>query len=146
MNCPLHEQLSAYIDGEMPHPERKRFQAHLAGCAACSNEAEKLDALRAGLAALPAPALGFDLAAQYAQLPAPRRTALRPRISRWQAWAGGGISVALSLGAGIWLGGLLLAAPAHVTPAFTVDHVFAPIPPGGLCAVPEICKSTRGVR
>lgn len=146
MNCPLHEQLSAYIDGEMPHPERKRFEVHLAGCPTCRNEVDKLDTLRAGLAALSSPTLGFDLSAQYAQLPAPRRAGFRHRIGHWQAWAGGGIFVALSLGAGIWLGGLLLAAPARVTPAFTADHVFAPIPPGGLCAVPEICKSTRGVR
>lgn len=146
MTCPLHEQLSAFADNELPLAQNKRIAAHLADCPACRGRHEEIIRLQSELAALASPRLGFDLAARYAGYPPPSQAARGSGRTRWPVWLGGGTSIAVSLSAGIWLGSLLLATPAGIPPSLTVDRVFGPIPPGGLCAAPELCKLPGGAR
>lgn len=93
MNCATAEKwIDRYVDGELPQPQRRALEEHIAGCAAC---AEQVGALRrltlatqAALPDRPLPA-DFDAAvlgavtAQGRHRPA-RRTS-RPTISFTQA-------------------------------------------------------------
>jgi hypothetical protein len=53
---PDHEQLSAYIDGELTGDERDDLEQHLTGCSECSGTLRALRATVADMRALPAPA------------------------------------------------------------------------------------------
>lgn len=54
MNCAeWREDLSAYVDGELPAERRVEVDAHLATCAACRQELVELRKLAAGVARLP---------------------------------------------------------------------------------------------
>lgn len=136
-SCPSLEDLSAYLDAELPADVRKRTAVHLASCAACAGRYAELDALRADFAALPDERLGFDLS----QVIRGRIEALPPReetrrVSRWRLtdWRRlvpvGAAAASLSLG--LFLG-TSLTAPVAVAPAMSALEVFAPIAPGGLC-------------
>ena len=35
MSCPFEEDLTAYVDGELPPARRAEVEAHLGGCAGC---------------------------------------------------------------------------------------------------------------
>lgn len=136
-SCPSLEDLSAYLDGELPADVRKRTAVHLASCAACTARYAKLDALRADFAALPDERLGFDLSqvirGRIEALP-PReetRRAPRWRLTNWRRLVPMGAAAA-SLSLGLVLG-TSLTAPAAVAPAMSALEVFAPIAPGGLC-------------
>lgn len=69
MQCYDEGQLRAYLDGELPPPERTALGAHLAGCAACQGQ---LDRLRASAmrvrSLLPAPAAAPEPRAALARL------------------------------------------------------------------------------
>ncbi len=141
--CPNLEDLSAYLDGELPADVRKRVAAHLASCAACVARYAELDALRADFSALPDERLGFDLSqvirGRIEALP-PRqeiRRAPRWRLTNWRRLVPVGAAAA-SLSLGLVLG-TSLTAPVAVAPAMSALEVFAPIAPGGLCPALGSC-------
>jgi anti-sigma factor RsiW len=133
------------MDDAMDSREKARFQHHIDGCQACRGRLEALLALRTQLQALPSPVLGFDLAAQFDDRL--RAVPVRSKRPRWRAlgWAGAGMTVAVSLALGGWLGGLLVTGSASLPNAAAV-RVFDPAPPGGLCAAPELCRLSRGLQ
>ena len=60
-NCYDEGQLRAYLDGELPAPERAALGAHLAGCAACQDQLGRQRALAARVRSLlPAPPAAPD--------------------------------------------------------------------------------------
>jgi len=69
-------RLSAYLDGEMPPPERAALEAHLASCGACSARLSELRDVRSMLASMPqvAPRRSFRV----------READLRPRAAYQQ--------------------------------------------------------------
>jgi anti-sigma factor RsiW len=146
MTCPRHEELSAYLDDMLPAAERERLAVHFPACPLCRGRLEQLSALRLSLRELPSPMLGFDLAARLGdRLAAPPARRRRPRRF-WPSWLPAGLSAAVALGSGIWLGGLLVGGSAGVpVPAITL-RVFDPVPPGGLCAAPELCRLPKGLQ
>ena len=103
------------------------------------------------------PAPGFDLAANLHDRlhahPNTRKPASRLArdssgwLSGWLGWFGGapgGVAAGLALAVGLWLGGgLLPAAAVGQATDMTSVRVFDPVPPGGLCAAPELCRMTR---
>lgn len=145
MNCPRHEDASAYIDEAMAPREKQGFQRHIDGCQTCRKHLDALLAMRAQLQALPSPALGFDLAAQFDDRL--RAAPVRNKPHRWRVlgWAGGGMTIAASLALGGWLGGFLVTGAASL-PAAPAVRVFDPSPPGGLCAAPELCHLPKGLQ
>ena len=79
--CPGFEDLSAYLDGQLPPRARARLDAHLASCPACAASLADLRTLRTDLQALPDERLGFDLA----QVIRGRIEALPPRTKARRA-------------------------------------------------------------
>ncbi|HJV84807.1 MAG TPA: zf-HC2 domain-containing protein [Noviherbaspirillum sp.] len=145
MNCPEHEEVSAYIDGMLPPSEREQFVAHTRACPICLARIDELLALRRDLRELPSPTLGFDLAARLG--PQLRRPpARRPMRAFWIDWGAPGLAAALSLAVGAWLGGMLLSGGAMLAPSATMARVFDPVPPGGLCAAAELCGTPKGLK
>lgn len=147
MSCPRHLTLSAYADDCQTPRQRRRLDAHLAGCTVCRRHLDALLALRQACQSLPAPALDFDLSARLAQrirLDGARR---RPAFS-WFRWRGFplGLAAAVSLAAGVWLGGLWVADGTIETTPVSIARVFDPVPPGGLCAATELCGSLRSMQ
>ena len=131
--CPYPEDLSAYLDGELPPRVRSRIERHEASCAACSALLADLRGLRSEFRALPDERLGFDLAqvirGRIEVLP-PQRQA--PRAPRWRSLLPVGVGAAASVSLGVALG-LSLTAPVVIAPAMNALEVFAPVAPGGLC-------------
>lgn len=144
MNCPRNEEVSAYMDDAMEAREREGFSNHLHTCAACRGRLDALLALRAQLRELPSPALGFDLAAQFEDRLRMAPVRARPARGRGFGWIPAGLTVALSLAVGGWVGGLLVAGASSAPPAAV--RVFDPTPPGGLCAAPELCRLSKGIQ
>jgi anti-sigma factor RsiW len=145
MSCPKHEEASAYLDEMLAPAERQRFAAHLPACPLCRQQLDELAALRQALQELPSPPLGFDLAARLEErirVRAPRRAQGRPF---WAGWGASGIGIALSVASGAWLGTMLVSASAVAPPAPMV-RVFDPVPPGGLCAAAELCRTSKGMQ
>ncbi len=145
MNCPKHEEASAYVDGMLPSSEREQFAAHMRTCPICLARVDDLRALRRDLRELPSAALGVDLAARLGprlQRPVSRR----PLRSFWIAWGGPGLAAALSLTVGAWLGGMLAGGSISLAPQAGMIRVFDPVPPGGLCAVAELCGPPKGLK
>jgi len=142
-SCPSLEDLSAYLDGELPADLRKRMAGHLSSCAACAARYADLEALRADFAALPDERLGFDLSqvirGRIDALPARRETRRAPwwRPANWRSLVPVGAAAA-SLSLGLVLG-TSLTAPAAVAPVMSALEVFAPIAPGGLCPAHGSC-------
>lgn len=142
-HCPALEDLSAYLDGELPVEVRQRMAAHLASCAACASRYADLEGLRADFAALPDERLGFDLSqvirGRIEALPVrpEARRAPRWRPANWHRLVPVGAAAA-SLSLGLFLG-TSLTAPVAVAPAMSALEVFAPIAPGGLCPVRGSC-------
>ena len=147
MNCPRTEDLSTYMDQTLPARAQAALQQHLSTCPVCRQQLAALQALRQDLQALPAPTLGFDLAAQLQdRLPARQRPAPRPRRLGWDwsGWMPAGLAAGVALASGMWLGGLLLGGGSAATvqrPALA--RVFDPVPPGGLCAAAELCRPSK---
>jgi len=98
VNHPV-KSLSAYLDGEIPAPERALLEAHLAGCASCRAERDRLSralALIAELPPAPAPSASFEQRF-YARLAAEKgkRTPFLERL-RWRFVAPGLAGLAAS--------------------------------------------------
>lgn len=146
MNCPQHEEVSAYIDDMLTPAEQQQFAAHIQACPLCRARTDDLLALRQALRALPSPSLGFDLAARLG--PQLHRGKARPRPARtfWIDWGAPGLAAAVSLAAGAWIGGMLIGGGVALAPPATMVRVFDPVPPGGLCAAAELCRTPKGLR
>lgn len=56
MGCAFEDDLTAYVDGELPATRMKEVEVHLTGCASCRATEGLLRRTVAQLAALPAPA------------------------------------------------------------------------------------------
>ncbi|RKH45186.1 anti-sigma factor family protein [Corallococcus llansteffanensis] len=54
MSCAYEEDLTAYVDGELPPPHRARVEAHLGTCADCQQTERLLRVTVARMAELPA--------------------------------------------------------------------------------------------
>lgn len=84
------DDLTALLDGALPAGRRAEVEAHLAGCAACRAERDRLAAALSALGALPPPPepspwFAARLAARLAEEPAPRASVLgRLRAWRWR--------------------------------------------------------------
>ncbi len=150
--CPRRVALSALIDDALAPRERTEITAHVAVCPICAAELEDFRALSAEFAGLPPEAPDFDLgeviearlnaqeaAAKGARRPrvADRLRGLREGWANWLALPAASGAVALTLG--LYLGSNLLPPPRPVAPRVATMAVFAPIPPGALCAVSETC-------
>jgi hypothetical protein len=69
MDCYDEGRLRAYLDGELPWPERAELGAHLAGCAACQGQLDRLRASAARVRSLlPAPPAAPEPRAALARL------------------------------------------------------------------------------
>src|ERR1041384_545756 len=54
MNCEqIQDDLSAYVDGELPPARKPEIHAHVAGCPACQRRVAELEKLASGVAAMP---------------------------------------------------------------------------------------------
>lgn len=146
MHCPQHHKLSAYLDSAMAARERARFAIHLQNCPLCRHQLEALAALRQDLRDLPAPVLGFDLAARLQDRIRSGAVQRRPARSFWFAWGPAGLAAAASLACGVWLGALLTGGTAASAPPAALVRVFDPVPPGGLCAATELCRLSKGMQ
>lgn len=144
MTCPKHVEVSAYIDGILLPDECRQFLTHLDQCPLCRQRLDMLTALRGDLRAMPSPQLGFDLAARMEEQMRAGAVRRKPARRPWFGWSAGGLTVALSLASGVWLGGLLIGGGAMTVPAAGAARVFDPVPPGGLCAAPELCRLSKG--
>lgn len=148
MTCPPYEELSAYADHMLKPRAQARLAAHIQGCPRCQQQLQALQALHQSLQTLPSPVLGFDLGARLndrllAGL-GRSRPPPRPIWAGWGGWAPAGLAVA-AMASGVWLGGLLVGGSAISAPRATMVRVFDPVPPGGLCAVAELCRVSKGM-
>lgn len=149
--CPRHVALSALVDDALDSNERANIIAHVAVCPICAATLDDFRGLSAEFAALPPQTPGFDLGdviearlnAQQAMKGARRPGAadrLRGLGQRWAGWlALPAASGAVALTLGLYLGSNLLPPPRPVAPRVATMAVFAPIPPGALCAVAQTC-------
>jgi hypothetical protein len=94
---PDHEQLSAYIDGELAGADRDDLEQHLTGCSDCSSTLRALRATVADMRALPSPVPSEHdrWALRSAIAKARRRPAERYR--RWVVGAGSAAAVAAAI-------------------------------------------------
>jgi len=88
MSCPFEEDLTAYVDAELPSARRAEVEAHLRGCAGCQGTEALLRRTLARLAELPEPvpstATRRAVLAKVEALPPPLlerlRALLRPSV------------------------------------------------------------------
>jgi len=90
-NLHAHEdRLLDFVYGELPVPEARAVEAHLQGCARCTQALDDLRGVRATMSQLslePAPDAGLESLLAYAQQSARRAAAgPAPRPSRWRRW------------------------------------------------------------
>ena len=81
MSCAFEEELTAYIDGELPPARRAEMEAHLGACAECRSTEALLRRTLTSLAALPefkpSPDTRRAVLAKVDALPLPLRERLR---------------------------------------------------------------------
>lgn len=90
-NLHAHEdRLLDFVYGELPVPEAKLVEAHLQGCARCTQALDDIRGVRATMSQLsmePAPDAGLESLMAYAQQAARRAAAgPAPQPSRWRRW------------------------------------------------------------
>ncbi|HZI16017.1 MAG TPA: zf-HC2 domain-containing protein [Myxococcus sp.] len=89
----LHAQEDRLLDfayGELPNPEARLVEAHLQGCARCTQALDDIRGVRATMSQLshePAPDAGLESLLAYAHQAARRAAAgPEPKPSRWRRW------------------------------------------------------------
>jgi hypothetical protein len=87
--CAYEPKVSAFYDGELPEPERAAFEAHLAGCAICTAELERVQSLSDELRAAPQPRLTEMDKARLRQTAAAEARRLAKGDGRWARWLTG---------------------------------------------------------
>ncbi|AYQ29463.1 MULTISPECIES: anti-sigma factor [unclassified Polaromonas] len=108
---PMHDQINAMVDGQLPPARRAELEALLAGDAAARETLAAWKSQREALRALHRPVL--DEAIPDALLAAARRgEAGRRRIGQWQRWGGMAAAVMLAFGVG-WLSRGQIGGPAR---------------------------------
>jgi anti-sigma factor RsiW len=124
------DSLTAYVDGALEPAERAEVESHLAQCAACRAERDRLAgavALLARLPAAPAPSASFEQRF-YARLAA-RKAGARERrgfLGRiaWRWLAPGLAGVAATVGVVLYTGAQRRAlVEVEVEDAFLAEHV-----------------------
>jgi anti-sigma factor RsiW len=143
--CPRTEEISALMDGMLPGPAGDEVRTHAAQCPLCGRTLAEFTMLSTRLQALREVRCDVDLAAIVgARLPRPAVPRRKPRRSWSALWdfAPGGLAGAAALGAGAYLGLLLVTGSgAALRPAAMA--VFDGAPPGALCKGLTVC-SPRG--
>jgi anti-sigma factor RsiW len=145
-DCPRIEDISALMDGELKGRAGEDMKAHASRCPLCGAALREFTAMSGELQALREDRLDADLASIIGPRLPPRSPAPRKRPSR--IWADlwpfvpGGIAGAAALGAGAYLG-LLLVAGGATAPRAAAMSVFDSVPPGAVCAGLPLC-SPRG--
>ncbi|RIK98567.1 MAG: anti-sigma factor [Burkholderiales bacterium] len=146
--CPTTEAMSAYADGELATEQRTAIDKHLASCARCRSWLAALRAAQQEFRSLADEPLGFDLSQVVrGRIEALPRFAAAGRAGsrsgwRWLVPAGVGAAVSVSLGLAL---GLALTVPTALPrPVGGALEVFAPGPPGGLCAGAGSCRVLSG--
>jgi|GEM_PF-283506 len=101
MNCPGLERLDLYLEGELGRAERRRVEAHLAGCPGCRDRLEERRALLGAFSSLPAVAIpaGFAEAVMHRLPEAVPAAVERRRFRR--------LAAVLASGGAVFLGVLL---------------------------------------
>jgi len=110
MSCPdLHRLIQDRLDGTLPDAETRLLESHLADCATCRDEDERLRELVSSLGSLPpgeGPArdlwTGLRARLEASSAPAPRP---KPSHIPWLRLAAAGLLLALILGSQAFLGG-----------------------------------------
>ena len=106
MNClDCTDNLTAYLDQELPPGARSEVESHLGSCARCGDELRTLKEAMLLLEShskphAPSPAVWSNIRAQIAALPAPsgsRAFWLHSPVHRW-ALAAAALAVSLALG------------------------------------------------
>jgi hypothetical protein len=108
----VHTDVGAYSMGLLEEHDRREFEDHLRGCAACTAELGELSPMAALLKGVePASAAGPQAdGATVTQLISRRATQQRQR-RRWQAVAGAAAGIVL-IGGGIGIGAATMSQPA----------------------------------
>lgn len=87
MSCPFEEELTAYVDAELPPARRAEVEAHLKGCADCMALEQQLRITLARMAELPEPDLSTatrrQVLARLDALPPTPRERLRALLRPW---------------------------------------------------------------
>lgn len=139
-HCPDIEELSAYLDGEMPSSDALELDEHVLNCGSCREKTRRLHSLH-NIAVgdeMPPPDL---LPAIMEKVECHRHTTEEAGLG-WRRWT----PVPLALAAGMMLtfGVLLghnLVHEANGTSYSVTERmrVFDVIPPGGLCVELDAC-------
>jgi anti-sigma factor RsiW len=145
-DCPRIEDISALLDGELTGRAGEEMKVHAARCPLCGAALRDFRAMSAQFEALREDRLDVDLAAIIEPRLPPRVPARAKRP--WRGWGGlwqfapGGFAAAAAVGAGAYLGLVLVAGGgAALRPAAMT--VFDAVPPGAVCAGLPLC-SPRG--
>jgi len=127
MSCEDAYTLAAYADGACPPAERGRVRAHVESCAECRGQLRWQDAMKAALAALPAPRAPAQLkeALRREARLADRRKAARLRRRRWAAWLAPRRAATIGLAAGLAAVAALALRPAASAETVSLDEMLA---------------------
>lgn len=157
MPCPRTEDLCALMDQALPHASATALHRHLQTCPVCAQQLQSLRGQRGSLQALPSPVLDAQFGQRLQSRLPPRTHPRAPNAvpitrgrqrTRWallEDWVPTGLASGVALGAGVWLGAILMGATPAIAPSgAAMVRVFDPVPPGGLCAAADICRVTKG--
>jgi anti-sigma factor RsiW len=144
--CPRLEDISALMDGVLTGRAADEVRAHAVHCPLCAAALRDFSAISMRLQPLRDIRSDVDLAALVGPRLPPRRPA-RPRkpARSWGGWwqlAPGGLAAAASIGAGAWLGLMLVTGGGTALRPASMA-VFDAAPPGALCSGLPLC-SPRG--
>lgn len=145
MPCPRTVLLSACLDPGWSGRRRALIDAHVRTCPLCAVELDALRALSADLHALPSPVLAQDFSHRYTAPPSVRRRGWWRLGEHWGAWMPVGLTTAASLLVGVGLADLSWAPTVSSPPTIMAMRLdlFNPVPPGGLCAAAELCRTPK---
>ncbi len=158
MNCETtSRKLSAYLDDELPPPERQAVEQHLADCPLCRRQLAGLRALAGPLAQLEGTAPPADFARRVRRLAQRRRPAEQQRSVRltWFQRAEPVLvraAAALLAVAGLWLGTSMARTTASTGSAYGRSddlayelETLSAAPPGSLAdAYMAVLEQTNG--